>query len=154
MGGSDRADGATGDTYLRARNTTRGVVLAERVLVAETSETRKRGLLGRERFEAGEGLWLVPCEWVHMFGMRFAIDIVVLDAQEKVVGVQENLRPGWIGKLFWGAHSTLELPVGTVRASGTTKGDRIAWEGVGAGDAGGAGAGDGGAGGGGMDRPA
>ena len=116
------------DSILRAKNVTRGVVVAERVLVAETSETRKRGLLGRDGFKPGEGLWLVPCEWVHMFGMRFAIDIVVIDAKDKVVGVQENLRPGWIGKFFWGGHSTIELPVGVVRATGTRKGDQIVWE--------------------------
>jgi len=113
---------------VRARNVTRETIVAERVEVAGTSEARRRGLLGRTGLEAGTGLWLVPCEWVHMFGMKFAIDIVVLDKNDVVVGVQEALRPGWIGKLFWGAHSTLELPVGAIRASSTAKGDRIAWE--------------------------
>lgn len=115
-------------SILRARNVTRDCVLAERVVVADTSETRKQGLLGRDGLLPGEGLWLVPCEWVHMFGMRFAIDLVVLNAHDGVVGVQENVKPGWIGKLFWGAHSTLELPTGTVKATGTRKGDTIAWE--------------------------
>ena len=113
---------------VRARNLTRDSVVAERVEVAETSETRNRGLLGRTSLDPGTGLWLVPCEWVHMFGMKFPIDIVVLNKDDVVVGVQEALKPGWIGKFFWGAHSTLELPVGAVRASGTSKGDRIAWE--------------------------
>jgi uncharacterized membrane protein (UPF0127 family) len=113
---------------VRARNVTRATVVAERVEVADTSETRRRGLLGRTSLEPGAGLWLVPCEWVHMFGMRFAIDIVVLDKNNVVVGVQETLKPGWIGRIFWRAHSTLELPVGTIRASGTAKGDLVAWE--------------------------
>jgi uncharacterized membrane protein (UPF0127 family) len=113
---------------LRARNLTRQTIVAERVEVADTSEARKRGLLGRIGLEPGAGLWLVPCEWVHMFGMKFAIDIVVLDKNDCVVGVQEALKPGWIGKLFWGAHSTLELPPGTIRSSRTAKGDRIEWE--------------------------
>src|SRR5258705_9426165 len=113
---------------LRARNVTRGTIIAERVEVAETSETRKRGLLGRTGLEPGTGLWLVPCEWVHMFGMKFAIDIVVLDKNNVVVGVQEGLKPGWIGRLFWRAHSTLELPVGTIRASGIPKCHRGASE--------------------------
>ncbi len=115
---------------VRAVNLTRGTVVAERVEVADTSESRTRGLLGRDRLAPDTGLWIVPCEWVHMFGMRFAIDTVVLDKRDVVVGVQENLKPGWIGKPFWGAHSTLERPVGAVKASGTVKGDRIAWEAV------------------------
>jgi uncharacterized membrane protein (UPF0127 family) len=113
---------------LRARNVTRNVVIAERVVLAETSEERTQGLLGRTGLDPGEGLWLLPCEWVHMFGMKFPIDTVVLNRKNEVVGVQENLKPGWIGKLFWGAHSTLELPVGTLRATGTVRGDRIEWE--------------------------
>jgi uncharacterized membrane protein (UPF0127 family) len=113
---------------LRARNVTRETIVAERVEVAGVSESRKRGLLGRTGLEAGTGLWLVPCEWVHMFGMKFAIDIVVLNKNDVVVGVQEALKPGWVGKLFWGAHSTLELPLGAIRASRTAKGDRIEWE--------------------------
>lgn len=113
---------------VRARNLTRNSIIAERVEVAETSETRNRGLLGRDGLAKDTGLWLVPCEWVHMFGMKFPIDIVVLNQDDVVVGVQENLKPGWIGHFFWGAHSTLELPVGAIKASGTAKGDRIAWE--------------------------
>ena len=113
---------------LRALNVTKGTVIARQVAVADTSETRRQGLLGRDGLEAGEGLWLVPCEWVHMFVIRFPIDIVVLNRDSRVVGVQENLRPGWIAKFFWGAESTLELPVGAVRASNTVRGDRVTWE--------------------------
>jgi uncharacterized protein len=113
---------------VRARNVTRATIVAERVEVADTSETRKRGLLGRTGLEPGTGLWLVPCEWVHMFGMKFPIDIVVLDKNDCVVGVQESLKPGWIGRIFWRAHSTLELPPGAIQASRTERGDRIEWE--------------------------
>ena len=103
-------------------------MLATQLEKAHTGATRRKGLLGRECLLPGQGLWIAPCEWVHMFGMKFPIDIVVLDKSNVVVGVQEALRPGRIGKLFWRAHSTLELPVGAIRASGTAKGDRIAWE--------------------------
>lgn len=113
---------------LRARNLTRNVVLAGRVERAESSAARTRGLLDRTSLDPGEGLWIVPCEWVHMFGMKFPIDIVVLDRHDTVVGVQAHLKPGAIGKLFWGAHSTLELAAGTLEGSGTAKGDQIAWE--------------------------
>lgn len=113
---------------LRAMNQTRGTFLALRVEVADTSESRTKGLLGRTGLEPDCGLWIEPCEWVHMFGMTFPIDIVVLDRRNKVVGVKANLKPGAIGPLFWGAYSTLELPVGAIAASGTVKGDQVAWE--------------------------
>jgi uncharacterized membrane protein (UPF0127 family) len=113
---------------LTARNETRGTFLGTRIMAADTSETRTRGLLGRDGLAPGEGLWIAPCEWVHMFGMKFAIDLVVLDRQNRVVGTKTDLRPGRIGPLFWGAHSTLELPVGAIAASETVKGDQIRWE--------------------------
>jgi len=115
-------------TLLRAVNRTKSKIIAENVECADTSETRTKGLLGRDGLAPDSGLWIVPCEWVHMFGMKFAIDIVVLDKHDVVVGVQENLKPGTIGKFFWGGHSTLELPAGALRASGTAKGDRVEWE--------------------------
>jgi uncharacterized membrane protein (UPF0127 family) len=113
---------------LKARNETRGTWLGTRITAADTSEMRTRGLLGRTGLAPGEGLWIAPCEWVHMFGMKFAIDLVVLDKSGRVVGTRTDLRPGRIGALFWGAHSTIELPVGAIAASDTRKGDQIRWE--------------------------
>jgi uncharacterized membrane protein (UPF0127 family) len=113
---------------LKALNETRGTWLGTRIEPADSSETRTRGLLGREGLRPGEGLWSSPCEWVHMFGMKFAIDLVVLDKASRVVGTRSDLRPGRIGPLFWGAHSTLELPVGAIAATGTVKGDQVRWE--------------------------
>ena len=113
---------------LKARNETRGTWLGTRILAADTSEMRTRGLLGRTGLAPGEGLWIAPCEWVHMFGMKFAIDLVVLDKAGRGVGTKSDLRPGRIGPLFWGAHSTIELPVGAIAASETQKGDQIRWE--------------------------
>ncbi len=115
-------------TLLKAWNEDRGTWLGTRIEAADSSESRTRGLLGRDGLAPGEGLWITPCEWVHMFGMKFAIDVVVLDRNGKVVGTKADLRPGRIGPLFWGAHSTVELPVGAIAASGTAKGDRIRWE--------------------------
>jgi uncharacterized membrane protein (UPF0127 family) len=113
---------------LKARNETRGTWLGTRITAADTTEMRTRGLLGRTGLAPGEGLWIAPCEWVHMFGMKFAIDLVVLDKSGRVVGTRTDLRPGRIGPLFWGAHSTIELPVGAIAASETQKGDQIRWE--------------------------
>ena len=110
---------------LKALNETRGTILGTRIEPADSSETRTRGLLGRDGLKPGEGLWISPCEWVHMFGMKFPIDVVVLDKGDRVVGTKADLRPGRIGPLFWGAHSTLELPVGAIAASGTGGGGAI-----------------------------
>ncbi|GIU75531.1 MAG: hypothetical protein KatS3mg004_2618 [Bryobacteraceae bacterium] len=117
---------------LRILNRTRGTVLATRAETAGESGSRRRGLLGRESLEAGEGLWIVPCEAVHCFFMKFTIDVVFLDRKKRVVKVRPSLRPWRIsGSLR--AHSVLELPEGTIRATGTQPGDELEFEETGTG---------------------
>jgi uncharacterized protein len=57
---------------LVARNLDTGVVVADRIDVADTRATRAVGLLSRDGLEAGEGLWIVPSRGVHTCWMRFA----------------------------------------------------------------------------------
>ena len=82
-----------------------------------------RGLLGRKTFLAGEALLIRPCSSVHMFFMRFAIDIVFLDPQYRAVGLLADLRPWTVSPVFWKAHSALELPAGTLSRADVRVGD-------------------------------
>ena len=109
---------------LLVRNVTRSVVLADSAGVADTSAKRRTGLLKHERLEAGQGLWIVPCEGVHTFGMKFPIDVLFLNRKRRVLKIRENMVVRRISLCLW-AHSVLELPAGTVKASGTEKGDRL-----------------------------
>lgn len=112
---------------LRVVNRTRSTVLATRAEAAGESSTRRRGLLGRTSLPAGEGLWIVPCEAVHCFFMKFTIDVVFLDKKLRVVKVRPSLKPWRIaGSLR--AHSVLELPEGTIAATGTRPGDQLEFE--------------------------
>ncbi len=106
------------------RNRTRNAVLAEAADLAGTSAMRRRGLLGRESLSRGEGLWIVPCEAVHSVGMRFPIDVVFLDRKRVVRKVREALF-GWRISGCLSAHSVVELPAGTVQATGTRVGDEV-----------------------------
>lgn len=113
---------------LRVHNTTRGVDLATRVRVAATAWTRMVGLLNRAALDADEGLWIEPCSSVHMFGMRFAIDVIFVGPDGRVVSVVPSLGP-W--RATWpvrGARAALELPAGTAARTGTVAGDTLAKE--------------------------
>ena len=114
-----------------ARNLTRETVLAERLEVAATLWARFMGLMGRASLERGAGLWLIGTNGIHMFFMRFAIDVVFLgkpdpDGQRRVLATRRRVRP-WYGLVPFirGADGCLELPVGTIDISGTMSGDRI-----------------------------
>ena len=95
--------------------------------VADTSSKRRVGLLKHERLESGTGLWIVPCESVHTFFMKFAIDLVYLDKKRKVRKVR-NAVPPWRLSACFAAHSVLELPAGTAAETGTQVGDELAIE--------------------------
>jgi uncharacterized membrane protein (UPF0127 family) len=109
------------------RNQTRNTVLGEAVEVADTSEKRRVGLLKHARLDPGAGLWIVPCESVHTFFMKFPIDLVYLDKQRKVRKVRHAV-PAWRLSACLTAHSILELPAGTAERSGTLPGDELSFE--------------------------
>jgi len=112
------------DVPLRVVNVTRGTELAARVEVASSGARRRKGLLGRDGLEPGGGLWIVPCESVHTFFMRFPIDLVYLDRNNKVRKVRHAVG-AWRASASLSAHSVLELGAGTVRGTGTMRGDLV-----------------------------
>jgi uncharacterized membrane protein (UPF0127 family) len=111
---------------LSVRNTTRGSVLGDSIEVADTSAKRATGLLKHKGLEPGHGLWIVPCEGIHTFFMKFAIDVVYIDRKRRVRKVVQGLQP-WRASLCVTAHSVMELPAGVIDSTGTQKGDQLAW---------------------------
>jgi uncharacterized membrane protein (UPF0127 family)/protein-S-isoprenylcysteine O-methyltransferase Ste14 len=114
------------------RATAHDVVLADRLRVADTHWTRLRGLLGTRELEPGEGLWIRPCSQVHMFGMRYPLDVVFLADAGRVLRVVEALEPNRVSPRVPGAASVLELPAGTVARVGLTGGAQVEIAGDGA----------------------
>jgi uncharacterized membrane protein (UPF0127 family) len=112
---------------IKVRNRDRGTVVAEAAEVADSSAKRRTGLLKHDRLEPGSGLWISPCEGVHSFGMRFAIDLMYLDRKKKVRKVRREMVPRRLSACLT-AYSVLELPVGTVDSSRTEPGDQLEFE--------------------------
>jgi len=110
------------ENRFQVANKTRGTTLATRLEVADSASLRSKGLLGRTGLEPGHGLWIVPCESVHTFFMKFAIDLVYLDRRNKVRKVKSAVGP-WRISACLSAHSVLELPAGTVQSTSTQSGD-------------------------------
>jgi uncharacterized membrane protein (UPF0127 family) len=119
---------ARGDEWVLKRPD--GTVACEHCLVAATAPVRMRGLLGRTGLDDGEGLLIRPANSVHMFFMRFAIDVVFLDRELVVRKVVEALGP-WRLAGCRGARAALELPAGTAGRRGITVGERLTLEPVG-----------------------
>ncbi len=116
---------------VRVLNRTRGTVLSERCRVADDPVSRGVGLLLTGTLAPGEGLLLTKTSAITMLGMRYAIDVVFLDASVRVVDVAPRLM-AWVPvRVGRGARDTLELPVGALAASATQVGDECVIEALG-----------------------
>jgi uncharacterized protein len=109
---------------LRIRNLSRSTDLATQAEVARTSAGRQKGLLGRTGLPEGGALWIVPCESVHTFFMKFPIDLVYIDRKRIVKKVRRNVVPWRLSACIF-AHSIIELPVGAIDRSKTVPGDKL-----------------------------
>jgi uncharacterized membrane protein (UPF0127 family) len=110
----------------RAVHERTGKVLAEDLEVATSLVALTAGLMFRRTLGPGRGLWLNPCNGIHMMFMRFPIDAIFLDSKERVRKVYRRL-PQWYGVVWfvWGAHSVLELPSGSTAGIDLQRGDQV-----------------------------
>ena len=109
-------------------NTTRAQVLCKNCGMADNPLTRMKGLLGRETLSEDEGLLIVPCSSIHMWGMKFALDVIFLTRENVVTDFVENIAPGKIyaSKRHHGkAHAALEVAAGTAARNGLQRGDQL-----------------------------
>ena len=108
-------------------NKTRETFVATEATVADSYVRRLVGLLGKTKRWArlGTGLWIIPSRGVHTIGMLFPIDVIFLDKNKEVVGVEEHVRPFRISRVSLRAASVLELPPHTIYRSGTQVGDQL-----------------------------
>lgn len=106
-------------------NSTKGSTLASDCRVADTFLKRFKGLMGMKILESNSGLLISPCNSIHMCFMKFPIDAVFLDKNNFVLYMVDTLKPWRVSKIITKAHSVLELPAGTIKASGTQCGDQL-----------------------------
>ncbi len=114
--------------YVRIQNVTRGTLIAERCRVARGLADRTVGLLRTPEVGRGEGLLLERTQSIHMFFMRYPIDVVFVDRVGRVTRTASRLLPWRV--IWWarGARDCLELRAGALDGTGTQKGDQLVFE--------------------------
>lgn len=98
-------------------------ILADRLLIADNFYSRLKGLIGNKKINPGEGLLLVSCSSIHTMFMRFNIDVAFLDKEYRILKVVSDFTPWRVIIPVLGAKYVLELPPGTIKATGTKTGD-------------------------------
>ncbi len=116
---------------IQMRNATRDNLVCARCQLANNLWTRGKGLLGRPSLDVDEGILLVPGTSIHMFGMKFAIDVIYLTKDDIVTDLIADIGPGkaHVAKDNGGAgkpHSALEVAAGTIARVGVQIGDQLA----------------------------
>lgn len=106
-------------------NQTRECFLSLGVTPADTVFTRLKGLIGRLKMRTDEGLWVVPSNGIHTWGVLFPLDLIYLDENLRVVYVTEHFPRFKVAPLRIRAASVLELPTHTIYSSQTQPGDQL-----------------------------
>ena len=106
-------------------NVTRQTFLSLGIVAADTHFARLRGLMGKWKLRNNEGIWVVPSNGIHTFGLLFSIDVIYLDEQNRVIHLIERLGPLRFAALRRKCGSVLELPPGTIGRSNTRVGDAL-----------------------------
>ena len=112
-------------SQIQVENLTRDQTVVTACEVADNEWTRFRGLIGHAPLVPGEGMLIMPCSSIHTHFMGFPIDVLFVDKDHQVVGINENLKPWRFGRMFRRVRYVIELPPGTVAATGTEAGDQL-----------------------------
>ncbi|CAN5865437.1 hypothetical protein BH10CHL1_BH10CHL1_38550 [soil metagenome] len=110
---------------LHVHNATRDVTLVVQGQVADSYFKRLKGLIGVRQLDAGDGLLIKPCKDIHTHFMSIPIDVLYVDANNRVVGIDPELKTWRFGRRRGKARFVIELPTGTVARTGSTIGDEL-----------------------------
>jgi len=101
-----------------------GLVIADQLIGAFDSASRRTGLLRHGAFPSGSAMIIAPSNAVHTFFMKFPIDLAFVGRDGRVRKIREAVRP-WRMSAALGAYAVIELPAGVLRRTNTLVGDTL-----------------------------
>lgn len=106
------------------------IVLFENIGVADSFITRFMGLMFRRSLSENSGLHIIPCNQIHMFNMKFPIDVLYLDTNNKIVRIDRAVQPWKVCKSEKKARSVVEINSGAAASKALDIGDEIVFEAI------------------------
>lgn len=104
-------------------NETKKTMVVNELKIAKSFSERLAGLMFKKRLKSSEGLLIFGCNSIHTCFMRFAIDVVFMDMDHRVICIKEKIKPWRQSGFVKKAYMTLELPEGTVGRKDISIGD-------------------------------
>lgn len=110
---------------MKINNLTKNVAIASNVILADNFFSRLIGLLNKSSLDSNDGLILRPCNAIHTWFMKFPIDIVFIDKNNKIIFLIENMLPGRRSPIIRPAKEVIEFKAGRIKQSGSEIGDQL-----------------------------
>jgi uncharacterized membrane protein (UPF0127 family) len=101
-----------------------GVVLADRLIPAFDSATRRTGLLQHGELPERSAMIIAPSNAIHTFFMKFPIDVAFVGRDGVVRKIREAVAP-WRMSAALRAYAVIELRAGALRQANTVIGDTL-----------------------------
>ena len=100
--------------------------LLDNLSVANSFFKRMKGLLGISTLDGSSGIVITPCNLIHTFGMKFNIDVIFLDKDNRIINIRTNVPKSRVHGQIKAKH-TMELTAGSVERLDLTAGDQLMW---------------------------
>jgi hypothetical protein len=110
---------------MKIENLTRRTLIVSEAREARSFSEKLFGLMGQTSLPPNSALIIYHTNWIHTFWMRFDLDLIYMDGQQRVVGLTEALAPNHIDKPFWSAKHVIELNASLIPKSQTRIGDQL-----------------------------
>lgn len=93
-------------------------VLAHQLAMADHFFSRFAGLMLRRHLSHNSGLLIKPCQQIHTHFMRFAIDVIFVNQDHRVLHIEREMQPWRISKFYKQAAYVVELNAGITKNVG------------------------------------
>lgn len=93
------------------KNKNKNEIVCSNVVVAKTTYKRMKGLIGTKGLAMDEAIVIFPCNRIHTFFMKYAINVAYIDKGNKVVRIDQHIMPNRIGKICKNAKYVMEYSI-------------------------------------------
>lgn len=114
-----------GEISLILKNIDTAEAISNTVIIANHFITRLKGLMFTRELPPESSMFIYPCSGIHTFFMNYNIDVLYLDNHNKILAVDECMRPGRVGRIIKGAVAVVELPSGRIEETKTKIGQTV-----------------------------
>lgn len=110
---------------MKIYNSSQNNLIADEAEVAENFFSRSVGLLSKKSMSEAEALVIKPCNSIHTFFMKFAIDVLFVNKKNEIVALYENVKPWRILPIHLTSKYVIELAAGQIEVKNICLSDII-----------------------------